>query len=128
MAICFVVMGFGKKTDFATGRSMDLDKAYKNMVKPAVESAGLQCIRADEIVHSGLIDVPMYDQLLKADVVVADLSTSNTNAFYELGIRHALRPFTTVVISENGLTSPFDVNHIVIRKYNHLGEDIGFEE
>jgi hypothetical protein len=81
MAICFVVMGFRKKTDFATGRSMDLDKAYKNMVKPAVESAGLQCIRADEIVHSGLIDVPMYDQLLKADVVVADLSTSNTNAF-----------------------------------------------
>jgi hypothetical protein len=73
MAICFVVMGFGKKTDFATGRSLDLDKAYKNMVKPAVESAGLQCIRADEIVHSGLIDVPMYDQLLKADVVVADL-------------------------------------------------------
>jgi tetratricopeptide repeat protein len=125
---CFVVMGFGKKTDFETGNSFDLDKSYKNMIKPAVIAAGLKCIRADEIVHSGLIDVPMYDQLLKADVVVADLSTSNKNAFYELGVRHALRPFTTVVISEDGMKAPFDVNHVVVRKYHHLGSDIGFDE
>ena len=83
---CFVVMGFGKKTDFETGRTLDLDKSYRNIIKPAVEAAGLKCIRADEIVHSGLIDVPMYEQLLNADVVVADLSTSNKNAFYELGV------------------------------------------
>src|SRR6185295_5267564 len=126
---CFVVMGFGKKTDFETGRVLDLDKSYRNMIKPAVEAAGLQCIRADEIVHSGLIDVPMYQQLLNADVVVADLSTSNKNAFYELGVRHALRPFTTVVIAEDGVkTFPFDVNHVVVRQYHHLGEDIGFDE
>lgn len=122
-------MGFGKKTDFETGRTLDLDKSYKNMIKPAVEAAGLTCIRADEIVHSGMIDVPMYEQLLKADIVVADLSTSNKNAFYELGIRHALRPFTTIVVSEDGIkTFPFDVNHVVIRQYHHLGEDIGFDE
>ncbi|HVT57090.1 MAG TPA: tetratricopeptide repeat-containing protein [Thermoanaerobaculia bacterium] len=99
------------------------------MIKPAVEAASLQCIRADEIVHSGLIDLPMYQQLLTADVVVADLSTSNKNAFYELGVRHALRPYTTVVIAEDGIkTFPFDVNHVVVRQYHHLGEDIGFEE
>jgi tetratricopeptide (TPR) repeat protein len=127
--ICFVVMGFGKKTDFETGRTLDLDKSYKNMIKPAVQAAGLECIRADEIVHSGLIDMPMYEQLFKADVVVADLSTSNKNAFYELGIRHALRPYTTVVIAEDGIkTFPFDVNHVAVRQYHHMGEDIGFEE
>jgi len=126
---CFVVMGFGKKTDFETGRVLDLDKSYKNMIKPAAEAAGLKCIRADEIVHSGLIDVPMYEQLFKADVVVADLSTSNKNAFYELGVRHALRPFTTVIVAEDGIKAfPFDVNHIAVRQYHHLGEDIGFEE
>lgn len=126
---CFVVMGFGKKTDFETGRTLDLDKSYRNMIKPAVEAAGLKCIRADEIVHSGLIDVPMYQELLNADVVVADLSTSNKNAFYELGVRHALRPYTTVVIAEDGIkTFPFDVNHVVVRQYHHLGEDIGFDE
>ncbi len=126
---CFVVMGFGKKTDFETGRTLDLDMSYQNMIKPAVEEAGLKCIRADEIVHSGQIDVPMYEQLLKADVVVADLSTSNKNAFYELGVRHALRPYTTVVICEDGMKSlPFDANHIAVRKYHHLGEDIGSSE
>ena len=129
MKTCFVVMGFGKKTDFETGRTLDLDKSYQNVIKPAIEEAGLECIRADEIVHSGLIDVPMYEQLLKADVVVADLSTSNKNAFYELGIRHALRPYTTVVIAEDGIkTFPFDVNHVAVRQYHHLGEDIGFAE
>src|SRR5918997_614206 len=110
---CFVVMGFGKKTDFETGRTLDLDKVYKNMIKPAVEAAGLKCIRADEIVHSGLIDVPMYEQLLNADVVVADLSTSNKNAYYELGVRHALKPYTTIIICEDGVKAfPFDLNHV----------------
>ncbi len=119
---CFVVMGFGKKNDFETGRVLDLDQSYHNLIKPAVEAAGLKCIRADEIVHSGLIDVPMYEQLLKADVVVADVSTSNRNALYELGVRHVLRPYTTVIIAEEQMMkSPtFDLSHIVIRKYRHL--------
>lgn len=126
---CFVVMGFGKKTDFETGRTLDLDMSYQNMIKPAVEAAGLKCIRADEIVHSGMIDLPMYEQLLSADVVVADLSTSNKNALYELGVRHALRPYTTVVIAEDGIkVFPFDLNHVVVRQYHHLGEDIGVKE
>jgi hypothetical protein len=125
---CFVVMGFGIKTDFESGRTLDLDKSYRNLIKPAVEAAGYRCIRADEIVHSGLIDVPMYEQLMAADIVVADLSTSNKNAFYELGIRHALRPFTTIVIAESKLKAPFDINHVVVRSYEHLGTDIGFDE
>jgi hypothetical protein len=127
---CFVVMGFGKKTDFETGRVLDLDQSYLSLIKPAVEAARLKCIRADEIVHSGLIDVPMYEQLLNADVVVADVSTSNRNALYELGVRHALRPYTTVIIAEEMMMkSPtFDLSHIVIRKYRHLGEDIGVSE
>jgi tetratricopeptide (TPR) repeat protein len=126
---CFVVMGFGKKTDFETGRTLDLDKTYKYIIKPAVTDAGLTCIRADEIPHSGVIDVPMYEQLLKADVVIADLSTSNKNAFYELGVRHALKPYTTIVICEDGIKSfPFDVNHVVIQQYHHMGEGIDFGE
>jgi hypothetical protein len=125
---CFVVMGFGKKTDFQTGRVLDLNKSYQYMIKPAAEDAGLECVRADEIVHAGLIDVPMYRQLLTADVVIADLSTSNPNAFYELGVRHALRPYTTITIAESKLIYPFDVSHITIQRYEHLGEDIGYGE
>ena len=129
MPSCFVVMGFGKKTDFETGRTLDLDKTYRNIIKPAVLAAGMECTRADEIPHSGVIDVPMYERLLTADVVVADLSTSNKNAFYELGVRHALRPHTTIVICEDGAKSfPFDVNHVLIRQYHHMGEGIDFDE
>ena len=125
---CFVVMGFGVKTDFLTGRSLDLDKSYRTIIKPAAEDAGLVCVRADEIIHSGSIDVAMYHQLLEADVVVADISTCNPNALYELGVRHALRPFTTITIAEDQITYPFDVNHIVIRRYQHLGKGIDYEE
>jgi len=127
---CFVVMGFGKKTDFETGRVLDLDQSYEFLIKPAVEAAGLKCIRADEVQHSGVIDRPMYDLLLNADVVVADLSTSNRNAIYELGVRHALRPYTTVIIAEEQMMkSPFfDLNHILIRQYKHLGEEVSARE
>ncbi len=125
---CFVVMGFGEKIDFQSGRKLNLDASYHNLIKPAIEEAGLECIRADEITHSGNINVPMYEQILLADVVVADVSTANCNAFYELGVRHALRPSTTIIISEDQFKFPFDIQQISIRQYKHLGEDIGVSE
>jgi hypothetical protein len=121
-------MGFGLKTDYATGRQLDLNKSYRLLIKPVVESKGLECIRADEMLFSGTIDVPMYNELLHADVVIADLSTANVNAFYELGIRHAMRPYTTIVMAEDKMTYPFDLNHIKITSYSHLGNAIDFEE
>lgn len=125
---CFVIMGFGIKTDFATGRKLDLNKSYKLLIKPVVENKGLKCIRADEILHSGSIDYQMYKELYNADLVIADLSTANVNAFYELGIRHALKKRSTIVISEDKMLYPFDLNHIKITSYTHLGEAIDYEE
>src|SRR5262245_19285102 len=124
---CFVLMGFGQKVDYKTKRTLDLDKTYK-IIRAAVEEAELECIRADDIVHSGVIDKPMYENLLIADVAIADLSTSNENAIYELGVRHALRPRTTIVIAEKEFKFPFDLGHVVIRPYEHLGTGIDFEE
>lgn len=117
---CFVVMGFGRKPDLATSRIIDLNKSYEYLIKPVVEAKGLVCVRADEIAHSGVIDVPMYQELLTADLVIADISTANSNAIYELGIRHALRPFTTIVMSESELKYPFDLNHILITSYSYM--------
>jgi len=124
---CFVVMGFGEKTDYKTSRVLDLNKTYKHIIKKAVEAAGLVCVRADEIPHSGTIDAPMYEQLLDADLVIADLSTSNLNAAYELGIRHALNPSTTIIIAEDQFSSPFDLNHIVVRSYRHDGKALDID-
>jgi hypothetical protein len=124
---CFVVMGFGRKTDFATMRTLNLDASYR-VIKRAVEQAGLECVRADEIIHSGVIDSPIYDHLLTADIVIADLSTSNANALFELGIRHGLRPSGTIVIAEEQFQFPFDINHMPLFRYRHLGSAIDAEE
>lgn len=124
---CFVIMGFHQKTDPLTGRTLDLDKSYRGIIKPAAQAAGYTCIRADEIQHSGLIDVPMYGHLMDAELVIADLSTLNPNAFYELGVRYALRPRKTIVIAEEQFKNPFDTNHIAIRRYRHDGLSLDFE-
>ena len=125
---CFVVMGFGKKTDFQQQKTYDLDKSYRVIIQKAVEEAGLECIRADDVVHAGIIDKPMYELLLGADVVVADLSTANANAIYELGVRHALRPHTTIVIAEKNFKFPFDIGHLLVRPYTHHGDIIDAED
>jgi hypothetical protein len=127
---CFVVMGFGEKTDYQSNpqRVLNLNRTFEDIIEPAVTAAGLECIRADKIIHSTVIDKPMFEHLLDADLVVADLSTSNANAIYELGVRHALRPHTTIVIAEEKFAFPFDLNHLSITKYEHLGKEIGFRE
>jgi hypothetical protein len=124
---CFVVQGFGEKTDLSTGRVLNLDASYE-MIKEAVEDSGLRCVRADEIIHSGTIDKPMYEWIYGADLVIADLSTYNVNAAYELGVRYGVRPGLTMIIAENQFKNPFDVSHIVVLPYEHLGKDIGRRE
>lgn len=123
-------MGFGKKTDHSTGysRTLDLDKTYKNIIQPAVLKSGYECVRADEIQDSGIIDRSMYALLIQSDLVIADISTFNPNAIYELGIRHAVKPFSTIVIKEKEGRVPFDLDHTRTFKYTHLGEDIGSDE
>jgi hypothetical protein len=126
--LCFVIMGFGKKTDFESGRLLDLDATYESIIQPAVEAAGLRCIRADEIKHSGVIDVEMFEMLLRAELVVADISTGNPNALYELGVRHGLCPNSTIVMKEDAGRLYFDLDHLNTFEYHHLGDDIGSRE
>ncbi len=125
---CFVIMGFEEKQDPGTGRRLNLDSSYEFIIKPAVEAAGYNCIRADEILHSGIIDRPMYWNLLQAELVVADISTANANAIYELGVRHALRPRSTIVIKEEEGKRYFDLSHLATMSYKHLGPEIGARE
>lgn len=126
--VCFVVMGFGEKTDYELGKTFDLDATFEAIIKPAVEEAGLKCVRADEILHSGIIDTEMYMMLYQADLVIADITTGNVNAVYELGVRHALRPSTTIIMKEQDGKFSFDLDHTSTFQYEHLGKDIGSRE
>lgn len=127
--LCFVVMGFGKKTDLASGNTFDLDKTYQNIIKPIVSECGYKCVRADEVQDTGLIDRSMYALILWADLVIADISTLNPNAIYELGVRHAVKPSSTIIIkAESTSKIPFDIDHTRVFSYKHLGEDVGVDE
>ncbi len=126
--ICFVIMGFGKKKDPDTNRTIDLDETYKKIIQPAVIACGYNCIRADEILESGIIDRSMYALLYKAELVIADISTYNPNAMYELGARHVLKPYSTIIIKEDESKIPFDINHSRTLSYKHLGNEISVTE
>ena len=106
--LCFVLMPFGRKTD-ATGRTTDFDAVYQQIIAPAVQEAGLDPIRADEEKIGGTIHKPMFERLMLCDYAVADITGANPNVFYELGIRHAMRPRSTVILFAEGTTLPFDV-------------------
>jgi tetratricopeptide (TPR) repeat protein len=102
-------MPFGKKPDGAGG-SIDFDAVYRDVIAPAISGADLEPLRADEELTAGVIHKAMFERLLLCEYAVADLTTANPNVFYELGVRHALRPCTTVLIyAEAGGRLPFDV-------------------
>jgi hypothetical protein len=89
--LCFVLMPFGEKRDI-TGALINFDSIYNELIAPSVEQAGLEPLRADEEVTGGIIHKPMFERLILCEYAVADLTTANANVFYELGVRHAVRP------------------------------------
>src|SRR6266436_9348424 len=106
--LCFVLMPFGTKADKA-GRVTNFDTVYQKVIAPAVEQAGLEPIRADEEKIGGSIHKPMFERLMLCHYAVADITGANPNVFYELGIRHALRPRSTVILFVEGTVIPFDI-------------------
>ncbi|MGH9278474.1 MAG: TRAFs-binding domain-containing protein [Acidimicrobiales bacterium] len=106
--LCFVLMPFGRKPDGAGGE-VDFDAVYRDLIQPAIEGAELDPVRADEEMVGGIVHKPMFERLILCDFAVADLTTANANVFYELGVRHAVRPYSTVLMFAQGGRLPFDL-------------------
>jgi tetratricopeptide (TPR) repeat protein len=106
--LCFVLMPFGPKPD-GTGAIIDFDAVYRDLFAPAIRDAGLEPIRADEEMTGGIVHKPMFERLILCEYAVADLTLANANVFYELGVRHAVRPYSTVLMFAAGTRLPFDV-------------------
>lgn len=104
----FVAMPFGTKPG-AEGQPIDFNRIYLELIKPALEDAGFEVFRADEETRAGDIRTDMFQELLAADLVVADLTLDNPNVWYELGVRHALRARGVVLVQGPRSTSPFDI-------------------
>ncbi|NND91693.1 MAG: hypothetical protein HKN42_12600 [Granulosicoccus sp.] len=116
----FVVMPFGQKS-VPDGRLIDFDIVYDRLIKPALIEGGFKPFRADEETVSGDILTDMFQELLLADLVVADMSIDNANVFYELGVRHAFRKRGVVHIQSSRDYMPFDVFNVRTMPY-HVDE------
>src|SRR6478735_725486 len=106
--LCFVLMPFGRKAD-TSGTTINFDDVYHQLIAPAVRAANLEPIRADEELAGGIVHKPMFERLMLCPYAVADLTFANANVFYELGVRHAVLPHTTLLIFAEGTLLPFDL-------------------
>jgi len=104
----FIIRPFGTKKD-GKGNDIDFNKVAAELISPALEAIDAEGRETLDIFEAGNIRVDMFRRLLTADIVVADLSISNANVYYELGIRHALREHGTVMIRCDGDAFPFDL-------------------
>ncbi len=90
---------------------------YKLGIKPACKDAGAYCERLDEqIFHENMLD-RIYNQIAKADLIIADMSKRNPNVFYEAGYAHALGK-RVILMTQDADDIPFDLKH-----YPHIVYD-----
>src|SRR6516165_2204067 len=112
----FVIMPFGKKSA-ADGTMIDFDTVYKELLAPAITAAGLAPHRADADRRGGSIHLDMFQDLLLAEFVVADLTLDNPNVWYEIGVRHALRAGGAVLTFALRDRLPFDIAGQRMQRY-----------
>lgn len=117
---CFVVMPFHA-----------LFKAeYERVIQPAIEEAGLRCVRGDEIYTQQAIVPDIWRSIRQARLVVAELSGRNPNVMYEIGLAHAIgKPI--VLLTRNEDDVPFDLRALRYVFYDpnnpFWGQDLRFE-
>lgn len=97
---CFVLMPFSK----------DFEDIYTYGIKGACEDAGVYCERVDEQIFTGSMLDRIYNQISRADLIVADMSGRNSNVFYEVGYAHALGK-RTILLTQDAGDIPFDLKH-----------------
>jgi hypothetical protein len=113
MALCFVVGPIGKDSSPERKHS---DLLLHAVIKEVLQSAefGYTVKRADEDADPGMIGDRVVTDIINAELVVADLTDLNPNAFYELGIRHSTEK-PTIHVAKMGTLLPFDnVSHRTI--------------
>ncbi len=143
---CFVITSFSIKSDIKDLqakfeskdfskplRSINFDHIYTDLLVPAIEGAGLEPLIERLESSMGSIQKTMYEKIVLCEYCIADLTNANPNAYYELGMRYAVKPFTTIpIIASSHFPLPFDVGFNRTFMYhvddnfnlNYLAEDI----
>ena len=95
----FVVMQFGSP----------FDELYGEVISPVCAEMGVDAYRADDIYRPGVIIQDIIQGLVEANVIIAEITPTNANVFYELGYAHALKK-PVILLAERGTALPFDVS------------------
>ena len=103
--VCFMITPIGKE---GTDIRKNADEVLDYIVNPVCKKYGYSVVRADKMPNSGLITKAIIEQIISADLVIADLTGSNPNVFYELAIRHSYRK-PAIQIIKGAMEIPFDV-------------------
>ncbi|HEL2203467.1 TPA: hypothetical protein TZE22_000781 [Streptococcus suis] len=111
--ICFVVCPIGAENSETRKRS---DVVLKHIIKPVCEKNGYEVIRVDQLKTVDRIDHTIIEYLETAELVIADMTEHNANAFYEFGYRQATN-LPLIPIIEEGESIPFDVATLRTIKY-----------
>lgn len=98
----FIVRPFGTKS------GIDFESVQKYLIAPALAALDIQGSTTEPFLQAGNIRADLFQQLLIADIVIADISIHNANVFYELGIRHALQPNRTFLLRAKIRKDPKD--------------------
>ncbi len=93
----------------------EFNDIYEVGIKAACKDAGAYCVRVDEQYFDEMILERVYNQIAKADVVVAEMTGSNPNVFYEVGYAHGLNK-RVILLVQDAKSLPFDIKpfpHVV---------------
>ena len=108
---CFVIMPITTPPDQVgrySGGAEHFTHVFKYLFTPAIEKAGYTAI-GPKSKGTELIEAKIIKNLDSADLVLCDLSASNANVYFELGIRTALNKPVCLVKDEKLPSIPFDV-------------------
>ncbi|MEM7188551.1 MAG: tetratricopeptide repeat-containing protein [Pseudomonadota bacterium] len=123
MLRAFIVRPFGTKSA-GSGLEVDFDKVETELISPALDAVQLAGRTTGEIITQGNIRQDMFQQLLVADVVVADITIHNANVFYELGLRHALRDRVTILLRGRSTSQGTDAVPFDLKTDRYLAYDV----
>jgi len=96
----FVLMPFDPK----------FNDIYKFGIQGAATDVGMYAERVDDqTFNEGMLE-RIFNQISKADVVIADMTGRNPNVFYEVGYAHALDKIV-LLLTQDTNDIPFDLKH-----------------
>ncbi len=110
MKNAFVLMPFAE----------ELSDVYEHLIKDSLIDVGYDVTRADDIRSQNNILCDIVQGIANSDLIVSDLTGSNPNVYYELGIAHALNK-KVILITQNIDELPFD-----LRSYRVIGYSTHF--